>query len=71
MQTSPIAQENIETIRNESQKFNLLVREVSKVVVVQENIIKFIINAILCNGNILLEVVPGFSKTTIIKAINL
>jgi MoxR-like ATPase len=70
MQTSPIAQENIETIRNESQKFNLLVREVSKVVVGQENIIKFIINAILCNGHILLEGVPGVAKTTMIKAIN-
>lgn len=70
MQTSPIAQENIEAIRNESQKFNLLVREVSKVVVGQENIIKFIINAILCNGHILLEGVPGVAKTTMIKAIN-
>jgi MoxR-like ATPase len=70
MQTSSITQDRIEYIRTESERFGLLIREVSKVVVGQEHILKFIVNAILCSGHILLEGVPGVAKTTMIKAIN-
>lgn len=70
MQTSSISQDRIEHIRNESERFGLLIREVSKVVVGQEQILKFIVNAVLCSGHILLEGVPGVAKTTMIKAIN-
>lgn len=60
----------IEQIKNESVHFQSLQAEMSKVIIGQAEIINFIIIAILCNGHILLEGVPGVAKTTIIKAIN-
>lgn len=44
--------------------------EINKVVVGQEEIINFMIVAILCNGHVLLEGVPGVAKTTLIKAMS-
>jgi MoxR-like ATPase len=44
--------------------------EINKLVVGQENSINFMIIAILCNGHVLLEGVPGVAKTTLIKAIS-
>ena len=58
----------IEQIKEESNRFHGLDIEISKVVVGQKNVIDFIINAILCNGHILLEGVPGVAKTTMIKS---
>lgn len=60
----------IEEIKDESSRFQGLAVEVSKVIVGQKEIIDFILNAILCNGHILLEGVPGIAKTTMIKAIS-
>lgn len=60
----------IESIKEKSSLFNLLSTEVSKIIVGQEDIITFIQLAILCNGHILLEGVPGVAKTTMIKAVN-
>ncbi len=60
----------IESIKEKSALFNLLSTEVSKIIVGQEEIITFIELAILCNGHILLEGVPGVAKTTMIKAVN-
>ncbi len=57
-----------EQIREESTRFHGLDIEISKVIIGQKNIIDFIINAILCNGHILLEGVPGVAKTTMIKS---
>lgn len=59
----------LEAIREESSRFQELHREVSKVIVGQEEVIRFITIAILCNGHILLEGVPGVAKTTMIKAV--
>ena len=58
----------IEQIKEESTRFHGLNIEISKVIVGQKSIIDFIINAILCNGHILLEGVPGVAKTTMIKS---
>lgn len=58
----------IDEIKEESSKFQSLSHEVSKVIVGQHEVINFILNAILCNGHILLEGVPGIAKTTMIKA---
>lgn len=57
-------------IRDESARFHTVATEVSKVIVGQHEIIDFILMAILCNGHILLEGVPGVAKTTMIKAVN-
>lgn len=60
----------IEQIKNESVHFYGICPEVSKVIVGQHDVIEFILIAILCNGHILLEGVPGLAKTTMIKAIS-
>ncbi len=43
-------------------------REVSKVVVGQRDIVHGIVRAILCNGHVLVEGVPGVAKTLIVRA---
>lgn len=60
----------IDAIKEKSALFHLLSSEVSKIIVGQEDTITFIQLAILCNGHILLEGVPGVAKTTMIKAVN-
>lgn len=59
----------IEKIKQESMKFQSLSAEVSKVIVGQHDTINSILVAILCNGHILLEGVPGVAKTTMIKVV--
>ena len=44
-------------------------REISKVVVGQRDIIHGIMRAILCNGHVLVEGVPGVAKTLIVRSI--
>jgi len=43
--------------------------EMSKVVVGQKEVVRGIIRAILCNGHVLVEGVPGVAKTLIVRAI--
>lgn len=62
-------QDVIEQIKSESARFHLLQHEVQKVIVGNENILSFVMIALLCDGHILLEGVPGVAKTTMIKAI--
>jgi len=57
-------------IQEKSALFQMQSQEVAKVIVGQKDIISFIQMAILCEGHILLEGVPGVAKTTMIKAIN-
>jgi MoxR-like ATPase len=59
----------IEKIKEESSCFQAMNIEISKVIVGQEDIVTFILIAILCEGHILLEGVPGVAKTTMIKAV--
>jgi MoxR-like ATPase len=59
----------IEQIREESNRFQGLSVEVGKVIVGQTEIINAIIMAILSDGHILLEGVPGVAKTTMIKSV--
>ncbi len=63
------SQQIIEQIQQESIRFHGLTLEVGKIIVGQKEIINSIILAILCDGHILLEGVPGVAKTTMIKAI--
>lgn len=67
--TTMPTQSIIEQIKEESNRFQGLNIEVGKVIVGQQHIINFIVNAILCNGHILLEGVPGVAKTTMIKSV--
>ncbi|EKD48952.1 MAG: hypothetical protein ACD_64C00058G0003 [uncultured bacterium] len=58
----------IEQIKEESIRFRALNTEIAKLIVGQQSTVEFIVLAILCNGHILLEGVPGVAKTTLIKS---
>lgn len=62
--------QKIELIQQSGDLLALLKREVSKVIVGNQSVVESIIIAILCNGHVLLEGVPGVAKTTMIKAIS-
>ena len=62
-------QDFLEQIQRESILFNALQLEVQKVIVGNEETILFAMIALLCNGHILLEGVPGVAKTTLIKTL--
>lgn len=69
METQTVPSTVIEQIKSERDRFHGLSLEVGKVVVGQQHIVDFIVMAILCNGHVLLEGVPGVAKTTMIKAV--
>jgi len=66
---SSLDEQNIGRIKEESYRFSLLRDAINSVIVGHENIIQFMLIAILCDGHILLEGVPGVAKTTMIKAL--
>lgn len=59
----------IEQIAQISPKFDVFKHEIRKIIVGQESIITMSCIAMLTNGHILLEGVPGVAKTTMIKTI--
>jgi MoxR-like ATPase len=69
MQIEKQTELTIDAIKTESFRFQKLSQEVAKVIVGNHEIIEFITIALLCNGHILLEGVPGVAKTTIIKSV--
>lgn len=69
METATHSSSLIEKIKDESNRFHALHAEVGKVIVGQQDTVNFITIALLCNGHILLEGVPGVAKTTMIKAV--
>jgi len=56
-----------EYVKEKSQLWHSLKSEVSKAIVGQKNIVDKIILAMLCNGHVIIEGVPGLAKTTIIN----
>ncbi len=60
----------IRNLNKVKEVFGKLHTELAKIIVGQEEVIGQIIVAILCNGNALLESLPGLAKTTMIKAIS-
>lgn len=61
--------EFIEKVRQASSKFELLKQEIGKVIVGHSNVVSLSLVAMLSNGHVLLEGVPGVAKTTLIKSI--
>ncbi len=51
------------------EKINSVMKELNKVIVGQEEVIKQILVSILCDANALLESYPGLGKTTMIKTL--
>lgn len=60
----------IEQVKEESNRFQALSFELSKIIVGQKDIIECVQIALLCGGHILLEGVPGVAKTTMVKAVS-
>lgn len=61
--------EFIEKVRANSSKFEILKKEIGKVIVGHSDVISLSLVAMLSNGHVLLEGVPGVAKTTLIKSI--
>ena len=57
-------------VQNESLFLQDLKREVSKVIVGQENLIEKMLVALLADGHILIEGVPGLAKTLAVKTLS-
>lgn len=68
-----MAQNNIqqltEVIRDKSQFVDVLFQEVGKVVVGQTALIEKLVLALLCDGHVLLEGLPGLAKTLTVKTL--
>ena len=62
--------ESVRNIEKLKDTFNNVTKEISKVIVGQEEVIEQILVAILCDSNALLESYPGLGKTTLIKTIS-
>ena len=62
--------DNVKNIENLGQLKQNFDDEISKVIIGQEKIINEIFIALLCNGHIILEGVPGLAKTLLINSIS-
>ena len=62
--------DNVKLLKNLNSQKEVFYKEISKVIVGQNNVIEHIFIALLCKGHILLEGVPGLGKTLIIKTIS-
>jgi len=58
------------TIKEEAEKFEILRKEIAKVIVGQDAMVKNLLIALLADGHILLEGVPGLAKTLAIKTLS-
>ena len=60
---------NEEDVLKFKEDIDLIENEISKVIVGQKDIVRFIIFAIISGGNVLLEGLPGLGKTELIKTV--
>lgn len=60
-------QKEVETYQN---KFSLIRAEIGKIVVGQREIVDSLIQALLCNGHVLLEGIPGLGKTLLVRTLS-
>src|SRR5687768_10716175 len=58
------------TIKEEAEKFERLRKEIAKVIVGQDSMVKNLLIALLADGHVLLEGVPGLAKTLAIKTLS-
>jgi MoxR-like ATPase len=62
-------QQLTEVIRDKSQFVDVLFQEVGKVVVGQNTLVEKLVLALLCDGHVLLEGLPGLAKTLTVKTL--
>lgn len=55
--------------REFNDKFNSIKKEIQRAIIGQEQLIEKVLIAMLCEGNVLLEGVPGLGKTQLVKTI--
>ncbi|MCS6822801.1 MAG: MoxR family ATPase [Cytophagaceae bacterium] len=61
---------DVETANELFEKYSQLKKEISKVIIGQEEIIRLVLTAIFCQGHCLLVGVPGLAKTLLINTIS-
>jgi MoxR-like ATPase len=61
---------DVEAADNLNQVYNNLRKEIAKVVVGQEEVVKFLLISLFCQGHCLLVGAPGLAKTLLIKTIS-
>ena len=59
----------VEDIKEYSTKIKRTEEEIAKGIIGQRNVIHYILLAILADGNVLLEGVPGLGKTQLVKTL--
>lgn len=52
-----------------SKKLDMVIKEVKKIIVGQENILRMLVISLIADGHVLLEGVPGLAKTLMIKTL--
>ena len=68
---TPVNQsDNIETNREESKLINELIDQVNSALIGQKTVVKQVVLALLSNGHVLLEGVPGLGKTLLVRALS-
>jgi MoxR-like ATPase len=56
-------------VQNYQESFKRIKKEIAKIVIGQVDIIHSLIEALLCNGHVLLEGIPGIGKTLLIRTL--
>ena len=64
-----ISRPNLNQIKNYQKKLQLIRDESSNIVVGQEEVINGLLRALLCDGHVLLEGIPGIAKTLIVRTL--
>ncbi|GAI23212.1 unnamed protein product, partial [marine sediment metagenome] len=59
-----------ERIKEFQKQIEGIINEVKRIIVGQEKIIEEVVTAILSNGHVLLEGVPGLGKTLLVKSLS-
>jgi MoxR-like ATPase len=67
--THPKSKEFDDIIRRYQKHFAAIKSEIAKVIVGQQSIMDSLIEALLCNGHVLVEGVPGIAKTLTVKTL--
>ncbi len=62
-------QSDVAAVASLQEKFELIKKTVSKVIVGQTEVVELLISSILCNGHSLLVGVPGLAKTLLVKTV--
>ncbi len=69
-ETDPTDKNFIKIIRNYEKKIKKVKKEISKVIVGQEDAVDSFIEALLCNGHCLVEGIPGIAKTLLVRTLS-